>query len=122
MERELKEEDEKLQRLINQGDMYRSVRTKNMLDLKSEDFVSSDFSVFAFGQVADFAQKYQNATSHVICSLNGNSGRLLVNLGEFKRGKYGVRVETMIDPKDDESSFDVDVATVNTGLITTISR
>ena len=122
LERELKEEDAKLQRLINQGDMYRSVRTKNMLDLKSEDFVSSDFSVFAFGQAADFTQKYHNATSHVICSLNNNSGRLLVNLGEFKRGKYGVRVEAMIDPKDDESSFDVDVATVNTGLITTISR
>ena len=46
LERELKEEDAKLQRSINQGDMYRSVHTKNMLDLKP-DFVSSDFSVFA---------------------------------------------------------------------------
>ena len=122
LERELKEEDAKLQRSINQGDMYRSVHTKNMLDLKPEDFVSSDFSVFAFGQASDFTQKFHNATSHVVCSLNNNSGRLLVNLGEFKRRKYGVRVEAMINPKDDESSFDVDVSTVNTGLITTVTR
>ena len=122
LERELKEEDAKLQRSINQGDMYRSVHTKNMLDLRSEDFVSSDFSVFAFDQVADFTQKYHNATSHVICSLANNSGRLIVNLGEFKRGKYGVRIEAVIDPKDDHTRFDVDVSIINTPLITTTTR
>ena len=60
--------------------------------------------------------------THVVCSLYGNSGRILVNIGPLKRGKYGVRIEGIIDTKDDESTFNLDVAGASTGLIETRTK
>ena len=115
-------EDQKLTQKIADGDKFKSIQTKNMLNLKSGDFNSSDFNVFILGEYRDFTQKYHNSKTHVVCSLLRNSGPLLINIAPLKRGKYGVRIEGIIDPKDDESSFDLDVSEVNTGLIITRTK
>ena len=54
--------------------------------------------------------------------MKNNSGRLLVNIGPLERRKYGVRIEGIIDPKDDESNFDFDVSGVSTCLIETRTK
>ena len=90
--------------------------------MKSGDFRSSGFNVFVLGEERDCTQKYYNSKIHLVCSLSRNSGRLLVNIGPLKRGKYGVRIEGIIDPKDDESTFDPDVSGVSTGLIETRTK
>ena len=115
-------EDQKLTQKIEEGDKFKSIHTKNMLNLKSGDFNSSGFNVFILGEYRDFTQKYHNSKTHVVCSLLRNSGRLLINIAPLKRGKYGVRIEGIIDPKDDESSFDLHVSGVNTGLIITRTK
>ena len=115
-------EDQKLTQKIEEGDKFKSIHTKNMLDLKSGDFSSSSFNVCVLGVERDYTQKYHNSKTHVVCSLSRNSGRLLVKIGPLKRGKYGVRIEGIIDPKDDESTFDLDVSGASTGLIETRTK
>ena len=94
-------EDQTLTQKIEEGDKFKSINTKNMLDLKSLDFSGAEnFNVCVFGVELDYTQKYHSSKTHVVCSLSGNSGRPLVNIGLLKRGKYGIRIEGIIDPND----------------------
>ena len=115
-------EDQKLTQKIEEGDKFKSIHTTNMLNLKSGDFSSSSFNVFILGEERYFTQKYHNSKTHVVCTHLRNSGRLLINIGPLKRRKYGVRIEGIIDPKDDESRFNLDVSGINTGLIRTRTK
>ena len=111
-------EDQTLTQKI-EGEKFKSINTKNMFDLKSLDFSGAEnFNVFVFGVERDYTQKYHSSKTHVVCSLSV----ALVNIGLLKRGKYGVRIEGIIDPKDDESTFDLDVPGVSTALIETRTK
>ena len=109
-------EDQKLTQKIADGDMYKSIHTKDMLNLKSGDFSTgaAQFNVFIFGEYCDFTQKYYNSKAHIVCSLQDTMGLISVDMGVLKPGKYGLRVEGIIDPKDDGSRFDIDTRTFTT--------
>ena len=53
-------EDQKLTQKIKEGDKFKSIHTKNMLDLKSGDFITgaAQFNVFLFSEGRDLTQKY----------------------------------------------------------------
>ena len=108
-------EDQKLTQKIK-GDKFKSIHTKNMLNLKAGDFSTgaAQFNTFIFGEYRDFTQKYHNSKAHVVCSLISNMGLISVDIGALKPGKYGLRVEGIIDPKDDGSRFDIDTRTFTT--------
>ena len=101
-------EDQKLTQKIAEGDKFKSIQTKNMLNLKSGDFSTgaAQFNVYIFGEYRDFTQKYHNSKAHIVCSLQDTMGLISVDIGVLKPGKYGLRVEGIIDPKDDGSRFD----------------
>ena len=84
-------EDQKLTQKIADGDMYKSIHTKDMLNLKSGDFSTgaAQFNVFIFGKYRDFTQKYHNSKAHIICSLKDTMGLISVDMGVLKPGKYG---------------------------------
>ena len=84
-------EDQKLTQKIADGDMYKSIHTKDMLNLKSADFSTgaAQFNVFIFGKYCDFTQKYHNSKAHIICSLKDTMGLISVDMGVLKPGKYG---------------------------------
>ena len=109
-------EDQKLTQKIADGDMYKSIHTKDMLNLKSGDFSTgaAQFNVFIFGEYCDFTQKYYNSKARIVCSLQDTMGLISVDMGVLKPGKYGLRVEGIIDPKDDGSRFDIDTRTFTT--------
>ena len=67
-------------------------------------------------------QKYHNSKTHIVCSLQRNIGLINVDIGELKPGKYGLRVEGIIDLKDDGSRFDINVHTITTPDMTTRTR
>ena len=67
-------------------------------------------------------KKYHNSKTQIVCSLQINIGLISVDIGELKPGKYGLRVEGVIDPKDDGSRFDIDVHTLTTPDMITITR
>ena len=117
-------EDQKLTQKIEEGDMFKSIHTKNMLNLKSDDFstVAAQFNVFLFGEYRDFTQKYHNSKAQIVCSLINNIALISVDIGALKPGKYGLRVEGIIDPKDGGSRFDIDVRTFTTPDMITRSR
>ena len=75
-----------------------------------------------FGEYRDFTQKYHNSKAHTVCSLISNMGLISVDIGALKPGKYGLRVEGIIDPKDDESRFDIDTRTFTTPKMITRTR
>ena len=96
-----------------------------MLNLKAGDFSTSaaQFNVFfSFGEYRDFTQKNHNAKAHIVCSLRNNIGLISVDIGALKPGKYGLRVEGIIDPKDDGKRFDIDTRTFTTPKMITRSR
>ena len=101
---------------IEEGDKFKSIQTKDMLNLKSGDFSTgaAQFNVFIFGEYRDFTQKYHNSKAHIVCSLQDTMGLISVDIGSLKPGKYGLRVEGIIDPKDDERRFDIDTRTFTT--------
>ena len=109
-------EDQKLTQKIKEGDKFKSIHTKNMLKLKSGDFITgaAQFNVFIFGEYRDFTQKYHNSKAHIVCSLQDTMELISVDIGALKPGKYGLRVEGIIDPKDDGSRFDIDISTFTT--------
>ena len=117
-------EDQKLTQKIEEGDKFKSIHTKNMLDLKSGDFSTgaTQFNVFLFGEERDLTQKYHNSKTHIVCSLQRNIGLISVDIGVLKPGKYGLRVEGIIDTKDDGSRFDIDVCTFTTPDMITRTR
>ena len=117
-------EDQKLTQKIEEGDKFKSIHTKNMLNLKAADFSTgaAQFHVFIFGEYCDFMQKYHNSKAHIVCSLTNNIGLIIVDIGALKPGKYGLRVEGIIDPKDDGSRFDIDTRTFTTPKMITRSR
>ena len=49
-------------------------------------------------------------------------GLISVDIGALKPGKYGLRVEGIIDPKDDGSRFDIDIRTFTTPNMITRTR
>ena len=106
-------EDQKLTQKIEEGDKFKSIHTKNMLDLKSGNITTgaAQYNVFVLGEERDYTQKYHNSKTHIVCSLHRNTGLISVDIGGLKPGKYGLRVEGIIDPKDDGSRFDIDVRT-----------
>ena len=95
-----------------------------MLNLKAGDFSTgvAQFNVFIFGEYCDFTQKYHNSKAHIVCSLTNNIGLIIVDIGALKPEKYGLRVEGIIDPKDDGSRFDIDTRTFTTPKMITRSR
>ena len=95
-----------------------------MLNLKSGDFSTgaAKFNVFIFGEYRDFTQKYRNSKANVVCSLQDTMGLISVDIGALKPGKYGLRVEGIIDPKDDGRRFDVDTRTFTTPKMITRTR
>ena len=103
-------EDQKLTQKIEGGDKFKSIQTKDMLNLKSGDFSTgaAQFNVFIFGEYRDFTQKYHNSIAHIVCSLQDTLGLISVDIGVLKHGKCGLRVEGIIYPKDDGSRFDID--------------
>ena len=109
-------EDQKLTQKIEEGDKFKSFHTKNMLNLKSGDFSTgaAQFNMFIFGECRDFTQKYHNSKAHIVCSLQDTMGLISVDIGVLKPGKYGLRVEGIIDPKDDGNRFDIDIRTFTT--------
>ena len=117
-------EDQKLTQKIAEGDKFKSIQTKNMLNLKSGDFSTgaAQFNVFIFGEYRDLTQKYHNSKAHIVCSLQDTLGLISVDIGVLKPGKYGLRVEGIIDPKDDGSRFDIDVRTFTTPDMITRTR
>ena len=117
-------EDQKLTQKIEEGDKFKLIHTKNMLDLKSGDFITgaAQFNVFLFGEERDFTQKYHNSKTHIVCSLQRNIGLISVDIGVLKPGKYGLRVEGIIDLKDDGSRFDINVRTFTTPDMITRTR
>ena len=117
-------EDQKLTQKIEEGDKFKSIHTKNMLDLKSDDFSTgaTQFNVSLFGEERDLTQKYHNSKTHIVCSLQRNIGLISVDIGVLKPGKYGLRVEGIIDTKDDGSRFDIDVCTFTTPDMITRTR
>ena len=108
--------DQKLTQKIEEGDKFKSIHTKNMLNLKAGDFSTgaAQFNVFIFGEYRNFTQKYHNSKAHIICSLINNIGLISIDIGALKPGKYGLRVKGIIDPKDDGSRFDIDTRTFTT--------
>ena len=104
--------------------MYKSIHTKDMLNLKSGDFSTgvAQFNVFIFGEYRDFTQKYHNSKAHIVCSLKDTMGLISVDMGVLKPGKYGLRVEGIIDPKDDGSRFAIDTRTFTTPDMITRTR
>ena len=116
-------EERKLTQKI-EGDKFKSIHTKNMLDLKSGDFNTgaTQFNVFLFGEYRDYTQKYHNSKTHIVCSLQRNIGLISVDIGVLKPGKYGLRVEGIIDPKDGGSRFDINVRTFRTPDMITRTR
>ena len=67
--------------------------------------------------------KYHNSKPHInVCSLQRKNGTVTVNISKLKRGKYGLRVEGITDPKDDGSRFDIDVRIFSTPKLTTGPR
>ena len=117
-------EDQKLTQKIEEGDKFKLIHTKNMLDLKSGDFITgaAQFNVFLFDEERDFTQKYHNSKTHIVCSLQRNIGLINVDIGVLKPGKYGLRVEGIIDLKDDGSRFDINVRTFTTPDMITRTR
>ena len=87
-------EDQKLTQKIEESDKFKSIRTKNMLNLKAGDFSTgaAQFNVFIFGEYRDFTQKNHNSKAHIVCSLRNNIGLISVDIGALKPGKYGLRV------------------------------
>ena len=81
-------EDQKLAQKIEEGDKFKSVHTKNMLNLKAGDFSTgaAQFNVFIFGEYCDFTQKYHNSKAHIVCSLINNIGLISVDIGVLKPG------------------------------------
>ena len=107
-------EDTRIEEEIRKGDRYRHIETKDILNLHSGSFrASAEFATFSFGVARDFTRKYHNANSHVVCSLTGNSAVLFLILGQFKVGKYRIRIEGIINPDDDGSNFDVGITPVS---------
>ena len=54
-------EDQKIIQKIEESNKFKSIHTKNMLDLKYGDFSSSDFSVFIFfDEERDYTQENHN--------------------------------------------------------------
>ena len=117
-------EDQKLTQKIEGGDKFKSIQTKDMLNLKSGDFSTgaAQFNVFIFGEYRDSTQKYHNSKAHIVCSLQDTMGLTSVDIGVLKPGKYGLRVEGIIDPKDDGSRFDIDTRTFTTPDMITRTR
>ena len=117
-------EDKKFTQKIEEGDKFKTIHTKNMLNLKAGDFSTgaAQFNVFIFGEYRDFTQKYHNSKAHIVCSLISNMGLISVDIGALKPGKYGLRVEGIIDPKDDGRRFDIDTRTFTTPKMITRSR
>ena len=117
-------EDQKLTQKIEEGDKFKSIHTKSMLDLKSGDLTTgaAQFNMFLFGKERDFTHKYHNSKTHIVCSLISNIGLISVDIGVLKPGKYGLRVEGIIDPKDDGGRFDIDVRTFTTPDMITRTR
>ena len=109
-------EGQKLTQKIEEGDKFKSIQTKGMLNLKSGDFSTgaAQINVFIFGEYRDFTQKYHNSKAHIVCSLQDTMGLISVDVGVLKHGKNGLRVEGIIDPKDDGSRFDIDTQTFTT--------
>ena len=64
----------------------------------------------------------KNVISHKSITIQRNTGSISVNIGNLKPGKYGLRVEGIIDPKDDGSRFDIDVRTFSTPDMITRTR
>ena len=116
--------DQKLTQKIADGDKFKSIHTKNMLNLKSGDFSTgaAQLNRFIFGEYRDFTQKYHNSKAHIVCSLQDTMGLISVDIGVLKPGKYGLRVEGIIDPKDDGSRFDIDTRTFTTPDMITRTR
>ena len=75
-----------------------------------------------FGEYRDFTQKYHNSKAHIVCSLKDTIGLISVDMGVLKPGKYGLHVEGIIDPKDDESRFAIDTRTFTTPDMITRTR
>ena len=117
-------EDQKLTQKIEEGNKFKSIHTKNMLNLKSGDFSTgaAQFNVFIFGEYRDFTQKYHNSKAHIICSLQDTMGLVSVDIGVLKPGKYGLRVERKIDTKDNGNRFDINVRTFTTPNMITRTR
>ena len=109
-------EDQKLTQKIEEGDKFKSFHTKNMLNLKFGDFSTgaAQFNMFIFGECHDFTQKYHNSKARIVSSLQDTMGLMSVDIGVLKPGKYGLRVEGIIDPKDDGNRFDIDIRTFTT--------
>ena len=116
--------DQKLTQKIEEGDKFKSIHTKNMLNLKAGDFSTgaAQFNVFIFGEYRDFTQKYHNSKAHIVCSLQDTMGLISVDIGALKPGKYGLCVEGIIDPKDDGSRFDIHIRTFTTPKMITRTR
>ena len=53
---------------MEEGDKFKSIQTKNMLNLKSDDFSTgaAQFNVYIFGEYRDFTQKYHNSEAHIV--------------------------------------------------------
>ena len=117
-------EDQKLTQKIEEGDKFKSFHTKNMLNLKSGDFSTgaAQFNMFIFGECHDFTQKYHNSKARIVSSLQDTMGLISVDIGVLKPGKYGLRVEGIIDPKDDGNRFDIDIRTFTTPDMITRTR
>ena len=117
-------EDQKLTQKIEEGDKFKSIHTKNILNLKAGNFINgaAQFNVFIFAEYRDFTQKYHNSKAHIVCSLQDTMGLISVDIGALKPGKYGLRVEGIIDPKDDGSRFDIDISTFTTSNMITRTR
>ena len=117
-------EYQKLTQKIEEGDKFESIQTKDMLSLKSGDFSTgaAQFNVYIFGENRDFTQKYHNSKAHIVCFLQDTMGLISVDIGVLKPGKYGLRVEGIIDPKDDGSTFDIDTRTFTTPDMITRTR
>ena len=117
-------EDQKLTQKMEEGDKFKSIHTKNMLNVKAGDFItgSTQFNVFILGEYRDFTQKYHNSKAHMVCFLQDTMGLISVDIGALKPGKYGLRVEGIIDPKDDGSRFDSDISTFTISNMITITR
>ena len=117
-------EDQKLTQKMEEGDKFKSIHTKNMLNVKAGDFITgaTQLNVFILGEYRDFTQKYHNSKAHIVCSLQNTMGLISVDIGALKPGKYGLRVGEIIDPKDDGSRFDNDISTFTISNMITITR
>ena len=115
--------DTAMKTYVNTGDMYRSISTINEFKFESTDVSGlKNISSIKYRESKDFTAKYHNVEPTMVTILASSPASFMIKLKSLKSGSYGFRVEAIINPVDDNKTFDLNIDTVNTGFVISKTR